>query len=155
MRRSDREITDIQRLLEIIGHCQVCRLALWDEMGPYLVPLNFGYTYEDGQLTLYFHSAKKGRKVDAIRQRPKAAFEMDRAHQLMEGKTACEYSFRYQSITGAGTISPIEDPAAKQQALEQIVAHQTGAHLSVPLEAVGGVAVFRLEADWFTGKEHL
>ena len=31
----------------------------------YIVPLNFGYTYEEDVLKLYFHSAGEGRKVDA------------------------------------------------------------------------------------------
>ena len=42
MRRSDREITDEQELLQVISECDVCRLALNDEEVPYILPLNFG-----------------------------------------------------------------------------------------------------------------
>lgn len=37
MRRSDREITDEQELLQVISECDVCRLALNDEEVPYIL----------------------------------------------------------------------------------------------------------------------
>lgn len=46
-------------------------MAVHDEEGMYIVPLNFGYTYEEDVLKLYFHSAGEGRKVDALAADPK------------------------------------------------------------------------------------
>lgn len=46
MRRKDREITDIEEIRDIIEKCKVCRLAMQDEEGLYLVPLNFGYEFK-------------------------------------------------------------------------------------------------------------
>ena len=43
----------------------------------YVVPLNFGYTCEDGAFTFYCHSAKEGKKLDVIRKNASVAFEMD------------------------------------------------------------------------------
>ena len=60
-------------------------MAVHDEEGMYIVPLNFGYTYEDDVLKLYFHSAGEGRKVDALAADPKVAIEMDTDHYLVEG----------------------------------------------------------------------
>ena len=48
MRRSDREITDEQELLQVISECDVCRLALNDEEVPYILPLNFGEEVSGG-----------------------------------------------------------------------------------------------------------
>ena len=46
-------------------------LALLGEEGyPYAVPLSYVY---DGE-KLYFHSAKSGHKLDAVRSNPKASF---------------------------------------------------------------------------------
>ena len=42
MRRSEREITDPEKLRQILDACKVCRIAMQDEQGLYLVPLNFG-----------------------------------------------------------------------------------------------------------------
>lgn len=153
MRRKDREITDIGQLLQVVDACKVCRLAIWDEEGPYLVPLNFGYRYEGGRLELFFHSAAEGRKIRAINGKPRVAFEMDSGHALIPGETACQYSYAYRSIIGTGTAELLEDPEAKKAALERIVEHQTGQRLAVPMEAAH-VAVFRLTAERFTGKEH-
>ncbi len=60
MRRSDREITDEQELLQVISECDVCRLALNDEEVPYILPLNFGEEVSGGRLYLYFHGAAEG-----------------------------------------------------------------------------------------------
>lgn len=66
MRRKDREITDFNEIMNIINKCDVCRLALFDEDYPYIVPLNFGVDKEDDQLYLYFHCANQGKKLDLL-----------------------------------------------------------------------------------------
>ncbi|MDR2089589.1 MAG: pyridoxamine 5'-phosphate oxidase family protein, partial [Clostridiales Family XIII bacterium] len=58
MRRKDKEITDVNEKLEILQKNKVCRLALSESDRPYIVPLNYGYSFENGALTLYFHGAK-------------------------------------------------------------------------------------------------
>ena len=42
MRRKDREITDGEKIREIIEGCDCLRLGLCDDEGMYIVPLNFG-----------------------------------------------------------------------------------------------------------------
>lgn len=66
MIRKDREITDINEIINIIKKCDVCRLAFFDENYPYIIPMNFGYDYDskNNKLDLYFHGAKKGKKLD-------------------------------------------------------------------------------------------
>lgn len=44
------------------------RLAMTDGLNPYIIPLNYGYTYEDGKLVIYFHCAKEGRKLDILKK---------------------------------------------------------------------------------------
>jgi len=51
MRRKDREIAEKSELIKVINECKVCRIAMQDEAGPYIVPMNFGYTYENNQLS--------------------------------------------------------------------------------------------------------
>lgn len=46
--------------------------VLGDDDYPYGMPLNHFYSEEDGKL--YFHSGKKGHKIDAILHHPKASF---------------------------------------------------------------------------------
>ena len=47
MRRKDREITDFDEMMKIIAKCDTCRLALFDDEFPYIVPLNFGTNIEE------------------------------------------------------------------------------------------------------------
>jgi len=45
MRRKDREITDSGEIISIMKKCSVCSLAFFDEQYPYVVPMNFGFTF--------------------------------------------------------------------------------------------------------------
>lgn len=65
MRRSDREITDEQELLQVISECDVCRLALNDEEVPYILPLNFGEEVSGGRLYNPFSTRTK--RISAYR----------------------------------------------------------------------------------------
>lgn len=73
MRRKDRELTELGEILQVVERCKVCRLAMADAAGLYLVPMNFGYAYVEGRLELYFHSAREGRKVARALPRRKSA----------------------------------------------------------------------------------
>ena len=76
MRRRDREITDNEKIKEIIKACDCCRLGLNDNGKVYIVPLNFGFTEENGNYTFYFHGARTGRKLDIIKQNNCVGFEL-------------------------------------------------------------------------------
>ena len=102
MRRTDREITDPEKIREIIDDCTCCRLGLCDEGKAYIVPLSFGYTEREGRYVFYFHSAREGRKLDLIRRTGWAGFEMDTNYKLNEGEAACGYSARFRSVIGGG-----------------------------------------------------
>jgi nitroimidazol reductase NimA-like FMN-containing flavoprotein (pyridoxamine 5'-phosphate oxidase superfamily) len=154
MRRADREITDTDDKLEIIGRCKVCRLGMADGDEPYIVPLSFGYEYAEGTLSLYFHSAREGRKIDILRKNRRVCFEMDGEYRLIEGDTACEYGFSYESVTGVGLAEFIEDREEKVRALNLLMRHQTGEDRGFSYEEaqLDRVAVYRLRVESFTGK---
>ena len=52
MRRMDRLVSDRARIGRIIADSAVCRVAVKDEEGLYIVPLSCGYVYEGDSLTL-------------------------------------------------------------------------------------------------------
>ena len=68
--KREREVTDLGEILEILDKSMVVHIAMVDGDEPYLVPMNYGYTMEDGKLTLYVHGAVKGRKTDVLRVNP-------------------------------------------------------------------------------------
>jgi len=64
MRRAKRQVTDIELIKKLVEEVQVVRLAINGEIYPYVVPVNFGYSWDNNdQLTLYmFMEQKKERK---------------------------------------------------------------------------------------------
>lgn len=152
MRRSDREITDREELIEIIKACDVCRLAMNDGDYPYILPLNFGMEDQDGTLTLFFHGAKEGRKYEILARDHRAAFEADCAHNLIldEEKGAC--TMEYESVIGCGTVTMVEDREEKLHALRLIMSHYGREAFAFREEVADRTAVFKLTVLRMTGK---
>ena len=59
MRRKDREVTDREKIKDIVGRCSCCRLGFQDEGGVYIVPLSFGFT-EKALIPFIFMGQIKG-----------------------------------------------------------------------------------------------
>lgn len=156
MRRHDREVTDPERIRQIISGCHCCRLGLCDGGRAYIVPLNFGFAVENGRYAFYFHGAPEGRKIGLLRKTGWAGFEMDTGYRLHEAGSACGYTAAFQSVIGGGRVTFVEEPEAKRRALNRIMAHNTGrADWSFSEEAVKAVCIYRLEAEELSCKEHL
>lgn len=47
MRKKDREIKDILEIINVIDKCDICRIGIFDEKYHYIIPLNFGYNYQN------------------------------------------------------------------------------------------------------------
>ena len=69
MRRKDREITDLNEIIKIVSECDVLHLGMCDNGVPYVVPVNFGFTYEDETFTFYVHGAASGKKIDILKNK--------------------------------------------------------------------------------------
>ena len=123
MRRSDREITEFDRKLEILRRCEVLHLGLSDCGRPYVVPLNFGIRTETGKIAIYFHCADSGRKLDLLRADPRVCFEAERLIRVVGADDACGWTSKYESVMGGGRAVPVEDPAEKAEGLLYILRH--------------------------------
>lgn len=156
MRRKDRQVSLPGEVEDIVKKCRVCRLGLFDEAGPYIVPLNFGYAVREGEYTLYFHSAREGRKIEAIRQNPRVAFEMDCAAEVYaaDAETPCTYSSRFESVMGEGRAWLLETHADKAAALNAIMRQQTGRTFAFSEAMTAAVAVIAVEVDGLSAKRH-
>lgn len=120
MRRKDREVLGKEKLLEILNQSDVCRLAINSNPAPYIVPLNFGYIWNE-ELELYFHSARDGRKIDLLGNNNNVGFELDTGHALVTGEKPCDWSMNYKSIIGVGTIEFLETEADQIRALNCVM----------------------------------
>ena len=152
MRRSDRAVTEMTDILQMLDRCAVCRLGLVDAAEAYIVPMNFGYTYEDERLTLYFHGARVGRKIDLITRNPRASFELDGAHELIRSTSACQYSYAFESVMGSGAIRVLETADEKAAGLNAIMAHFTSEPVQYDAQVLTRTAVIQLTVDQISAK---
>ncbi|MBP3329999.1 MAG: pyridoxamine 5'-phosphate oxidase family protein [Clostridia bacterium] len=150
--RREREITDMNKILEILDKAKVLHLGLVDGDEPYVVPMNYGYTWENDKLTLYLHGARRGRKLDVIRANNKVFFEMECDIVPFEGEVACKYGITYASIMGRGKAEISEDPEEKMKALSVLMKTQTGKDFEFNEKLVSVVAVIKIEVSDFTTK---
>lgn len=155
MRRSDREVHDSETIRTIIERCHCCRLGLVEEGLAYIVPLNFGYAYEDGMHRLYFHSALEGRKIRLMQENVRVSFEMDTNYQMHRHEIACEYTARFQSIIGHGHVNFLHTKEEKIHGLHMLMHHNTKSYEhEFSDDMIERVAVFCLTVDAMTCKEH-
>jgi uncharacterized protein len=155
MRRTDREITDLNEILAIINKAEVCRVALSDNNDPYIIPLNFGFEPGD-PLILYFHCAPKGRKLDIIRQNNKACFEMETDICILSGSKACDWSMQYRSVIGKGLIEIVESEEERSHGLTVLMKHYSGAdQFDFNTTLMERMVILKLVVSTISGKEHL
>ena len=152
MRRRDREIESREEILHVLDTCKVVHLAMYDEDGIYMLPMNFGYTYEDNNLVIYIHAALEGKKLDLLRKDDHVCFEMDYDHEMIPAKYACAYNFRYASVVGRGHCEIITDVDEKIKALELLMKHQTGEDFVMEPKHTLAVEVLKITVEEFTGK---
>ena len=152
MTKRELQITDEGQIRHILDAAKVLHLGLAVDNEPYVVPMNYGYTMEEGKLVLYLHSALQGRKLDMMRENPKVFFEMDCDWIPFEGEKPCQYGLGYSSIMGRGTAQIVEDVEEKIKAMVALMKTQTGKDFSFNDRLVSIVAVIRIDVAEYTAK---
>jgi hypothetical protein len=121
-----------------------------DKDRPYIVPLNYGY--KDN--ALYFHSSPLGKKIEILKTNSKVSFEMELDAQIIRNDTPCEWSAKYRSVIGHGTIEFITDPFQKKEGLDIIMAHYGKADNNIYKEKqIDKVLILKLKIEEITGKQ--
>ena len=100
MRRKDREITNKAVIEDFLSRQTIIRIGFYDKGEIYIVPVNYGFCYENGQYRFYFHGAKAGRKYALSLQNPSVGFEIDGNYALVTAEEACGHSAYFQSVIG-------------------------------------------------------
>ena len=111
--RRKRQALPLERCEEVLRRGTSGVLALsGDEGYPYAVPISYCY---DGS-RLYFHCAKEGHKLDAIRREPRASFCVIDQDQVVPE----EYTTYFRSVIVFGRVTVLEDDGAKRAAMEKL-----------------------------------
>lgn len=107
MKGTDREITDIKSIENLLKQAPVCRIALMNGEFPYVIPMCYGYKLEGTHLELYFHTVNKGQKLELIKKNNAAAFEIDHLTGIVSEENDTGITALYECITGTGYIEII------------------------------------------------
>lgn len=111
--RRKRQLLSRNESIEILEHGTSGVLALLgDNRYPYAVPIS--YVYYNSKI--YFHSAKAGHKIQAIKKYNKASFcIIDQDDVIPEG-----YTTYFRSVIVFGKIRILEDEQEKRETIEKL-----------------------------------
>ena len=150
MRRSKQELPadEALRLLEA-GSSGVLAL-LGDGGWPYAVPLS--YAYAAGKL--YFHCARAGHKLDAVRSEPRASFCVVAQDLVVPEK----YTTHYRSVIAFGRVRILEDGDEKRRGIqllaERFAPDDSAGHRRRVVDSEwDNFCVLEFDIEHITGKE--
>lgn len=150
MRRFKQELTQEECLHILDKNTSGVLALLGDEDYPYALPIS--YVFSDHKI--YFHSAKSGHKVDAIKNYNKASFCVIDQDQVMSE----EYTTYFRSIIAFGKIRVLEDENEINEAIQKLAVKyyptDTIEHQTQMIERdKKQVVMIELEIEHLTGKE--
>ena len=152
MTKRERQITDEAQITAILDAGKVLHLGLAVDNEPYVVPMNYGYTRENGKLVMYLHSAVRGKKLDMIRANPRVFFEIDCDLVPFESELPCQYGLSYSSVMGKGIAHIVDDVEEKKKAMSILMKTQTNKDFTFEDRLVSVVAVIRIDVENYTAK---
>lgn len=152
MNRKDREVLN-EDIYDILVRCDTLRIGLINKSGVYVVPVSFGTNIKDGVLTLYFHGAKTGLKIDCAKANPTVGFEADIFYKTEP--VGMSITARYESVIGSGTMTEALDDE-KIFGLNKILEHYH--YYDFPVEeckSLPRTSVYKITVNEITGKRNL
>ena len=146
------EIIDPEIISDMLADIEFGTLALCCDNKPYSVPLNFVEIKGE----VFFHGAKKGKKIDILKENSYASFSVVESYSLLpsyfstdDGK-ACPATHMFKSIIIDGKIEFVENYDEKSNALEGLMQKLQKEGKYIPLnnemykKAINAVCVYKL-----------
>ena len=148
MRRFKQELTR-EECVEILKNEPRGVLSLIGDDGyPYGVPVS--YAYSDGKI--FFHCAREGHKVDAIKNNPKVSFTVIAQDDVIPEK----YGTDFASVIAFGKASFVEDPEEMLQSHIPIIEKYSNEYYDGGIEyfnkAKAAMRMVKIDIEHITGK---
>ena len=149
MRRSDREITNFNEIVNVLYRANTIRLGMFDGEYPYVIPLSYGFETSNGCIVLYIHGAKEGLKHDLLVRNNRVCVETDIFHRYVEisGSILVEY----ESVIGFGIAETVVGAEATH-GLDLLLIHCGYSVFEYDKSALDAVKVMKITLTQFTGK---
>jgi nitroimidazol reductase NimA-like FMN-containing flavoprotein (pyridoxamine 5'-phosphate oxidase superfamily) len=149
MRRTDREITNRDEIIDVLKRSNTIRLGIHAEPFPYVVPLSFGFEDTGDEIHIYFHGAREGFKHSLLDKNRHVCVEADIFHRYAE--TEAGLTTEYESIIGFGLAETVEDEEAVK-GMDLVCSH-CGYHGYVyDTRALKFMRIYKITLSSITGK---
>jgi nitroimidazol reductase NimA-like FMN-containing flavoprotein (pyridoxamine 5'-phosphate oxidase superfamily) len=147
MRR--KKIMDESQAKELLNIAEYGTLSMLTSEEVYAVPMSFVW---DKELTIYFHCALEGKKIDCIKKNPNVCFSIVGNTMLIPEK----FSTKYESLIFNGKVEIVSDEAEKMRGLQLLVKKysfnfQEGGH-KYAKSAMAKTGVLKLKVEKWSGK---
>ena len=149
MRRSDRQITDWNEIVDVLKRSNTIRLGIHNEPYPYVVPLSFGFEDAGGKICIYFHGAKEGLKHTLLEKNNQVCVEADIFHRFAE--TENSLTTEYESVIGFGTAELVQGEEAAK-GMDLMCTHCGYDGFVYDVKALDFVKIYKITLDSITGK---
>lgn len=148
MRRAKQAICE-KDCLSILDRASSGTLSLVDGAEPYAVPLNFVRCGKH----IIFHSAKEGRKIEAVRKNPYACFSVIDSDLVRPEKFATDF----RSVIVEGKIDFVSSADEKKMYLRELCKKYSPCVSSLAVEkeielSISSVLILRLSIESISGK---
>jgi len=120
-----------------------------DDGYPYTIPINFNYDEDDHKI--YFHSAKKGHKIDSIKVNDKVCLTTWNDGDLEDG----DWAFHVSSCVVFGRAKLIEDRIITEEKVRKLARKYYPSAEEVEEEikkGIHGVQLVAIEIEHISGK---
>ncbi len=135
---------------ELLKTCRRAAFSVHGENGyPYTIPINFYYDEEDH--CIYFHSARSGHKIDALKENSKVCFTVWDDGYLEEG----DWAYHVTSCVVFGQASFVRDLEIAKAKIRQFALKYYPTAEEVEDQIVKGfdrVQMIRIDIDRITAK---
>jgi len=154
------EIKDQEIINELFDEVEYGTLAICADNKPYSLPLNFVKIGD----ALYFHGAKKGKKIDILKENTHASFSVVKPYSMIQSyfssrdELACPATQFFKSVIVDGTIAFVEKYDEKVQALSALMQKLQPEGGYKPLndeayaKAINATLIYKLNVEKFRAK---
>ena len=156
MRRTDREITDIEAIYDILGSSDYGTISMCDGTMPYAVPISCGFFIENGEPYLCWHGAGVGTKVDILRKNPAIVYSCvsECVRHFLPQKQI--WTFFYKSACVSGNAAEVIDIDEKVRLLHLLLKHfGENDHFDFPMPMLKTLSVWKCRLTRLAGKQNL
>ena len=150
MRRKNQLVSEVETLAVLERGTSGVLAVNGDGGYPYAVPLS--YVYNDGKI--YFHCAKSGHKIDAIKNNDKVSFCVIDQDEIVPEK----YTTYFRSAIAFGRAKILEEPEEIMKAIDILAKKyasedsEENRHMAIQRD-ISPMLMVEIEVEHMTGKE--